>query len=124
LLELSYLAFPTDSRGLPMIPEDARYIKAIECYIIERISRKLWLNDKLSRDKYERLEQDWLWYVGSAQNAMLIPTLDEMESLKDQFVRLIPRLNEHNNHFKTLNQQEQLRLGQRIAPMAFNNYFV
>jgi hypothetical protein len=120
LLELSYLAFPTDSRGLPMIPDDARYIKAIECYIIERVSRKLWLNDKLSRDKYERLEQDWLWYVASARNSLNTLSLDEMETLKNQLTRLIPRSNLHDSGFRTFGQKEQVSLGRKYKGNVFN----
>ncbi len=112
-VEISYMAFPTDSRGFPLIPEDAKYIKAVESYIIERVARRLWLQDRMSTDKYKVLEQEWLWYVGSAKGSMNTLSLDQMESLKNQLTRLIPRSNLHDSGFKTFGDREQTTFGRK-----------
>jgi hypothetical protein len=112
-IEISYMAFPTDNRGFPLIPEDAKYIKAVESYIIERVARRLWLQDRMSTDKYKVLEQEWLWYVGSAKGSMNTLSLDQMESLKNQLTRLIPRSNLHDSGFKTFGNKENITFGRK-----------
>jgi hypothetical protein len=109
-LEIAYEAFPTDKEGYPMIPEDERYLKAVESYIIERIARKLWLQDKINDYKYKALEQDWLFYVNSAKTKAQMPSLDEMESLKNQLLRLISHPDRHKHQFTQLGDAEQLRV--------------
>jgi hypothetical protein len=109
-IELAYEAFPVDDEGYPSIPDDERYLKAIESYIIERIARRLWLQDKINDSKYKALEQDWLFYVRSARNRVNMPSIDEMESLKNQVLRLISSPNRHRNQFLQLSEGEQIRI--------------
>jgi len=108
-LEIAYEAFPIDKEGYPMIPDDERYLKAVESYIIERIARKLWLQDKINDYKYKALEQDWLFYVKSAKTKAQMPSFDEMESLKNQVLRLISHPDRHKNQFTQLGDAEQMR---------------
>lgn len=110
VLEIAYYGFPLDESGYPAIPDDERYLKAVESYIAERIARRLWLQDKLATDKYRALEQDWLFYVKSAKSRAQMPTLDGMESLKNQIVRLIDKPYNHANQFETLGERERLRI--------------
>lgn len=108
-LEIAYEAFPVDNEGYPMIPDDERYLKAVESYIIERIARRLWLQDKINDFKYKALEQDWLFYVNSAKNKAQMPSIDEMESLKNQLVRLISHPDRYRNQFAELGNGEQIK---------------
>jgi len=109
-LEVAYYAFPTDSEGYPAIPDDERYLKAVESYIIERTGRKLWLKDKLSREKYNALEMDWLFYVRGAKSRTQMPTIDGMESFKNQILRLITHPDRHSHGFIQQGDPEQLRV--------------
>lgn len=108
IIMMFYKAFPVDNDGLPLIPDNTRYIKAVACRIAERIDYRLWRTNRLARDVYEKSEQEWLWYVGSAANSMRIFTLDEAESFKNQIVRLIPKINEHYTSFKYSGEQEKI----------------
>lgn len=103
-----YKAFPVDNEGLPLIPDNPRYVKAVACRVSERIDYRLWRSGRLGRDVYEKSEQEWLWYVGAAANSMRIPTLDEAESFKNQIVRMLPKINEHYTSFKFTGDQEKL----------------
>lgn len=109
-LEIAYYAFPTDDKGYPAIPDDERYLKAIESYIIERIARRLWLQDKMSTEKYKSLEQDWLFYVKSAKSRAQMPNIDGMETFKNQVLRLISHSDRHRNQFTQLGTAEEIRI--------------
>lgn len=113
-LEIAYYAFPTDANGLPLIPDDVMYIRAIEAYLTERIARKLWLQDKMSTDKYKALEQDWLFYVNSARTKDALMTIDQAESFKNQYVRIATNFNEHATQFGNLGQSKSQIVGDQL----------
>lgn len=106
-IELSYWAFPTDKDGLPMIPDDVIYIKAVEAYLTERIARKLWIQGKLSDGVYRSMEQDWLFYVNSPRTRDALPSYDQAESLKNQILRIVQRPNHASWGYSALTNQEQ-----------------
>lgn len=96
-VELAYYAFPVDDNGLPLVPDDVMYIRAIEAYITERIARKLMIQNKLDINKYRMLEQDWLFYVNSARTKDALMTLDQAESLRLQLSKIINSSNIRHN---------------------------
>jgi len=106
-VEMVVLAYATDEEGLPMIPDETKYIRALASYIRRMADYRLWRRGKLARDIYEKSEQDWLFDVGSAETKAKIPSIDQMESFKNQILRLIPQPNEHANGFKTLGDRER-----------------
>jgi hypothetical protein len=103
-VEMAYTAFPTDVRGYPLIPDDIKFITACAAYVAEREGFKLWLSDKLADRKYDKLVQERSFYIGAANTRGNMPSKDKMESLKNQWLRLIPRVNEHSNFFKGLSE--------------------
>lgn len=106
-IEISYKAVPTDEDGIPTIPDDTKYIRAIACYIAECIGMKLYLQDKLTETKLNKLERNRDWAFGSAKMQMIIPDVDQMESFKNRMLRLIPNVNLHGSSFKSSAQPQQ-----------------
>jgi len=109
LLEIAYEAFPVDANGYPSIPDDERYLKAVESYICERIATRLWIQDKISTEKKNHFEREWLFYVRSAKTRAQMPTIDGMEALKNQVLRLISHPDRHKNQFLQSGDMEQIR---------------
>ncbi len=106
-VEMSYYAYPTDERGFPMIPAHTKYQEAVKNYIAHRISKKLAISGKLNWNIAQDLEQEWLFYCASAANQARMPSLDQMESLKNQWLRSIPNINEHETSFRNQNEPER-----------------
>jgi hypothetical protein len=106
---ISYLAFPVDEEGYPLIPDDIKYKQAVKYYLMSKIFYRMWINDDIKKDKYEDAEKNWLWYVGAAQNSASMPNIDKMESLKNQMIRLIPKNDQHKTFFKSLASRERLK---------------
>lgn len=100
VLEMAYKAFPVDEDGLPLVPDNVKYIQAVKFYIAEKIAMRLFMQDKISRDKFQYIQGERDWYVGAATTAAVAPSVDQMESWKNAFVRLIPNLNMHATSFK------------------------
>ena len=109
-VEVSYKGYPIDSDGYPLIPEDPKFVKALEYYIISMIDWKRWRanpqNPGLKAIANDS-EQRYLWAAGAARNKAHIPTYDRMESLKRMWLRSIDRVNEHATGWRTTTEGEQ-----------------
>lgn len=109
-VEFAYWAYPTDADGMPMIPDNTKVIEAVSSYIRMKIDYKLWRAGRLNGQIFADSQKEWAWYVGAAGTSMKMPNIDQMESLKNQMVRLIPSINEHKMAFKYLGNPEQMPL--------------
>jgi hypothetical protein len=108
-LEISYKAMPTDEDGLPMIPDDDKYIRAMAAYVAERIITRQFYQGKVAAGILQHVERERDWAFGSAKNKMVIPDMDGMEAWKNGFLRLIPNFSAHSASFKFLSQPSQQR---------------
>jgi len=106
-----YDANPTDSKGFPLIPDNVKYIKACKSYVASKLAFKLAIQNKMNGDILNRIEQDYYFNVAQAMVAGRIPNIDEMESWKNNFLKLTPNINSHSSAFK----------GDGIMEQRFNN---
>tara|TARA_R100001126_G_C4856951_1_gene165208 strand:+ start:154 stop:1071 length:918 start_codon:yes stop_codon:yes gene_type:complete len=96
---MAYLAIPTDEEGLPLIPEDTSYQLAIKKYLTMKIDYIAWRKGELRSDIFQHSEQEWQWYVGQAGNKAKMPSIDQLEGIKNQVMRLLPNINAHETFF-------------------------
>jgi hypothetical protein len=54
-----------------------------------------------------KIEQERDWYIGAAQTRGHMPSVDMMESIKNNILRLIPKINQHSDGFASSGSQEQ-----------------
>lgn len=109
-VELHYKAFPTNSLGMPMVPDDIKFVMATQAYVAERIGFRLYMQDHLTERKYAKLETDRHWYIGAASTKAQIPSIDEMESIKNRFLRLRIHTDLHSASFVYSPNSERLIL--------------
>lgn len=110
-LELAYRAFRVDDNGFPMIPDIERIIEAVRAFITFRIDHKLWRLNKLDERVYRDSEREWLWYIGSAQNAARIMKPERREIWTRHWTRLLPVLTSHDYSYAYLGNREELNIG-------------
>lgn len=109
---MSYKAYPIDSDGFLMVPDDEKLKAAIKYHLIYKLDYRAWRANPASPGLKALLndsEQQRNFYVAAARNKSHIPTIDKMESIKNNWLRLIPKINEHRNGFSTMNIQEKRR---------------
>jgi len=114
-VELHYKAFPTNSLGMPMVPDDIKFIMATQAYVAERIGFRLYMQDHITRDKHQKLEQERAWYIGAAGTKAHIPSIDEMESIKNRFLRLKTQIDLHDASFIYAAESERLILHNNLG---------
>ena len=106
---IAYLAFPTDEDGFPMIPDDINYRKAVKTYLMSKLAYIAWIKEPSNGGKkaiYDIASKDWHYMAGKTSNASKMPHPEQMESIKNQVIRMIPDINAHSNFFGSLGAQE------------------
>ena len=106
-LMISYKAFPTSS-DLPLVPDNAKAIRAVVNYIGERIAFRLMLKDKLSERKYDIIKQESLFSTAAYKTTSKIPSIDQMERLKNMHTNILRNPNMHDNNFKHLGARSKV----------------
>lgn len=106
-VEMSYLAHPIDEKGYPMVPDEVKYIRAIKSYMRHKIDHRMWrqglVTDKIKTDS----EQEWYLDCKAADVEAKLRGFDFMESLKNQWLRLIPKTLNHGEGFVYSGQLEE-----------------
>lgn len=97
---LSYMGIPIDDEGFPKIPDDIYYIQACTAYVIKMLDWQKWRRGLIPDKIWETSEANWNFYVQSARGAANMPSIDQLESLKNRLIRIIPQMNEYSNGFK------------------------
>jgi len=103
---MAYLAITTDEEGLPLIPEDTSYQLAVKKYLTMKVDYIAWRRGTLQQAVFEHSQQEWMWYVGQAGNKAKMPNIDQLEAIKNQTMRLLPKVNAHETFFKSLGSPE------------------
>lgn len=105
-LMLSYQAIPTDLDGYPMIPDDSGFLEALYWYIAVKLLYPMWRDGRVRDAVYYDARSSWNYYSKQAYGNAMMPNLDQLESLKNSWLRLVPEIKEHDNFFSTLGQEQ------------------
>jgi hypothetical protein len=106
-VRLAYKAFPTDSEGLPLIPDNQSFIEACKWHIGMKIAFKKFLQEKISFSTYNEFVVNRDWYVAQATAKANMPNYDRMENIKNMFTSLIPQLRAHDQRYLNIGKLEQ-----------------
>lgn len=99
---LSYLAYPFDCDGYPMIPDDIKFKLAIQWGIQERLDFQLFREGKISESVFAHTVKQRDWYVGGAQSKGAMKDIDGMESMRKTFTKIMLRQDLHKRAFSQM----------------------
>lgn len=80
-IEISYNAIDIDDCGFPMIPDDAKFTRALKAYIKFEWFKILFDMQKIPQAVLDKAEQDYCWAVGACESSSHKVSLDKAESL-------------------------------------------
>lgn len=96
---ISYIAYPFDCEGFPMIPDDVNFKLAVQWYIQNRLDYVSFRTGDIADKVSAKSEQESLWYIGKAQNSGNAPNVDKMEGMRKTFTKLMLPSNWHKRAF-------------------------
>tara|TARA_Y100000816_G_scaffold94522_1_gene65617 strand:- start:31089 stop:32072 length:984 start_codon:yes stop_codon:yes gene_type:complete len=108
---LSYTAFATDTDCWPLVPDDISFKEAMFWYIYKKLLLSGMVDPNNNGLDYSFADQKWKYYCTQARNEAKYPDIDRYESFMNQWVRLIPQMNRHDNGFEDLGLREDLYRG-------------
>jgi len=110
-IEIEYLAFPTDERGWPLVPDDVSFRDALfwkAAYHISMRNPKSLANPRMQDMEYCR--QMWNKYCTQARASANRPDLAQMERIKNNWLRLHNNRNEDITKYNSLGRAQNINL--------------
>lgn len=105
-LKLSYSAIPTDDEGYALIPDKVSYTEAVYWYVMKQLYYPDWKNGQLRDAVYYDMRNNWNFYRNQAYAEALMPNEDGMESLKNNWNKLYPELNDHSSFYSHTGERQ------------------
>jgi hypothetical protein len=105
---MAYQAVPTDRDGYPMIPDDPDFLEAIYWYITMKLLYPQWKQGSVRDQVYYDARRSWNYNCKKAYGNAMMPNIDQLESIKNSWNRLVPELEEHATGFSTLGQRQTI----------------
>lgn len=110
-VDVAYRAIKVDNEGLPLLPEDPVFMRALELYIKKQQFTILFDCGKLaSAAILQNTQQEYAFAVGQCNNKFTIPSVSEMQSITGMLHQLVPHTNEFSKGFKPVGDKEYIRV--------------
>ena len=109
-IEISYKAIPVDEDGLPLLPDNPIFLKALELYIKKEWFTVLFDMGKITPAVLQNTQQEYAFKAGQCNNEFMIPSVSEMEAFTRMYNTLVPRVNEFSKSFKHMGDREYIKL--------------
>ena len=105
---ISYKALPVDETGIPLLIDNANFLKALELYIKKEKFSDLYDEGKIRDGIMGKAETDYAWAVAQCEKEFVMPSISELQSITNMWHTLIPRVTEFDNGFTELGNREYL----------------
>lgn len=107
-ITISYKAIPVDETGIPLLIDNANFLKALELYIKKEKFGDLYDEGKIRDGIMAKTERDYAWAVAQCEKEFIMPSISELQSITNMWNTLIPRVTEFDNGFAKLGNREYL----------------
>lgn len=108
-IEIAYLAIETDKCGLPVLPDNAKFIRAIEAYIKYKHFTVLFDCGKITGQILEKADQEYCWAVGACQSEFNRLTLDKAETVLNILNNIFSPTDLHSNGYANMGDKVIIR---------------
>lgn len=107
-LKISYYAIPRDENYYPLIPETQSYFEALYWYIVMKLKYPEYLGSRINREVYYDIKRSWNYYCKQAYGDAMMPNSDDIESIKNNWLRLVPVQDEHETFYSNIGEKQQI----------------
>ena len=107
-LKISYHAIITDEDSMPMIPDLESYKEAIYWYVTMKLMYPKKLKGQISQGDYYDIRNSYNFYRKQAYAEAMMPTVDDLENVKNTWHKLYPEMNDHDTFFSTSGEEQIL----------------
>lgn len=109
-VEMSYRALAIDEDGLPLIPDNSKFTRALEWYIKLQYYTILFESGQIDYRVLQNTQQEYSWAVGAYESECHMLTIDEMQSITNSLNTLVMRVTDHDKSFIHSGTREYLKV--------------
>lgn len=109
-VKVSYKSIPVDDDGFPLLIDNPVFLKALEAYIKREMFTVLFDIGKIQHNVLQNAQQQYTWLAGQLNSEFTIPSISEMESIKNMWCSLIQRTTDFDNGFNSLGNREYIKV--------------
>lgn len=106
---IAYDAINVDQDGLPMLPDDPTFLRALEMYIKREWFTVLFDLGEIRADVLTNTQSDAAAAINICKSKFRMPSEDEMEAIGSIMKRLLPDAKQHRSSFSTAHNPEHLK---------------
>ena len=107
-VKVSYHAIITDEDSMPMIPDNPSYFEAIFWYVAMKMSYPKYLKGQLNQNIYYDMKNSWNFYRKQAYAEAMMPTVDELETIKNVWHKPYVEFGDHATFFESTGGEQIL----------------
>lgn len=107
-VKVSYHAIITDEDSMPMIPDNPSYFEAIFWYVAMKMSYPKYLKGQLNQNIYYDMRNSWNFYRKQAYAEAMMPTVDELETIKNVWHKPYVEFGDHATFFESTGDEQIL----------------
>ena len=107
-ITISYKALPVDETGIPLLIDNANFLKALELYIKKEKFSDLYDEGKIRDGVMIKAERDYAWAVAQCEKEFIMPSISELQSITNMWNTLIPRVREFDSGFTKLGNRQYI----------------
>ena len=105
-LKISYSSIPTDEDGYALIPDMTSYTEALYWYVLMKFMYPKLLRGEINRYDYYDIRRSWNFYRNQAYAEALMPNEDGLESIKNNWNKLVPEFRDHNTFYSHTGERQ------------------
>lgn len=105
-VKIAYYAIITDDDGMPMIPDNTSYFEALYWYVTMKLMYPKKLKGQISQNDYYDIRNSYNFYRKQAYSDAMMPTVDDMQSIQNNWNKLYPELDDHETFFSTTGERQ------------------
>lgn len=106
---LAYRAIPTDDEGFPTIPDNPGFIDAVYWYITMKYLYPKWVTGEVRDAVYFNARTSWNYYSKQAYGDSMMPTEDDLVTIKNIWNKLVPEMLEEDTFYSTIGERQYIR---------------
>lgn len=107
-VKIEYYAIFTDDNSMPMIPDLESYKEAVLWYVTMKMLYPKYLKGELHQSQYYDIRRSWNFYRKQAYAEAMMPTVDDLESIKNTWNKLYPEVDDHDLFFSTTGDEQNI----------------
>lgn len=107
-VKIAYYAIYTDDEGMPLIPDLESYKEAIMWYLTVKYYYPKYLKGDINQSQYYDMRNSWNFYRKQAYAESMMPSVDDMESIKNIYNKLYPEVDDHDMFFSTSGDEQHI----------------